>query len=45
MSVLKSKLTGLSDSNYKRVLIYGAGEAGVFLYSKMVKITGVCDSI
>lgn len=36
LSALKSRLTGLSDTNYKRVLIYGAGEAGVFLHSKMV---------
>lgn len=35
LSSLKSKLAGITDTNYKRVLIYGAGEAGVFLHTKM----------
>jgi len=35
LSSLKSKLAGITDVNYKRVLIYGAGEAGVFLHTKM----------
>ncbi len=36
LSALKSKLSELNEVNFKRVLIYGAGEAGVFLYSKMI---------
>ncbi len=36
LSALRSKLSELNEANFKRVLIYGAGEAGVFLYSKMV---------
>jgi len=35
LSSFKSTIVSINDADYKRVLIYGAGEAGVFLHTKM----------